>query len=101
MGEQGHDAGHGLCRGAQAIAGRALRGAERLVALRAEEALVLARVETNGAPAGLSSGGARHMRAECRWGVHDDSPLLVVLGSMPRRSMSGPSLPLQPHSTTV
>src|SRR5437868_6066036 len=29
------------------------------------------------------------------------SPLLVVLGSMPRRSMSGPPFPLQPHSTTV
>src|SRR6266699_402554 len=101
LGEQGHDEGHGLCRGAQAIECRAFRGAERLVALRAEEALVLARVDTNVAPAGLSSGEARHIRAECRCGVHDDSPLLVVLGSMPRRSMSGPPLPLQPHSTTV
>jgi|SRR6266581_1125862 len=31
-----------------------------------------------------------HLRAEYRCGVHDDSPLLVLLGSMPRRSMSGP-----------
>src|SRR5436190_22031731 len=68
---------------------------------RTQEPLVFARVDTNVAPADLASGRTRQIGAEYRSGVHDDSPLLVVLGSMPRRSMSGPPLPLQPHSTTV
>ena len=58
-------------------------------------------MDTNSAWAGLASGRAREIGAEYRGGVHDDSPLLVVLGSMPRKSMSGPPFPLQPHSTTV
>src|SRR2546422_9451549 len=59
------------------------------------------RMDTNSAWAGLASGRAREIGAEYCGGVHGDSPFLVVLGSMPRRSMSGPPFPLQPHSTTV
>src|SRR5947207_8569703 len=101
MGEQGHDEGHGLCRGAQPIEGRAFGGAERLVTRVTDEPLLLLRMDTDIALAGLASGRASEIRAEYRGGVHDDSPLLVVLGSMPRRSMSGPPFPLQSHSTTV
>src|SRR5712691_7495921 len=101
MGGQGHDEGHGLCRGAQPIEGRAFGGAERLVTRVTDEPLLLLRMDTDIALAGLASGRAREIRAEYRGGVHDDSPLLVVLGSMPRRSMSGPPFPLQSHSTTV
>src|SRR5712671_2620366 len=101
MGEQGHDEGHGLCRGAQPIEGRAFGGAERLVTRVTDEPLLLLRMDTDIALAGLAAGRAREIRAEYRGGVHDDSPLLVVLGSMPRRSMSGPPFPLQSHSTTV
>src|SRR2546430_7566698 len=101
MGEQGHDEGHGLCRSAQPIEGRAFGGAERLVTRVTDEPLLLLRMDTDIALAGLASGRAREIGAEYRGGVHDDSPLLVVLGSMPRKSMSGPPFPLQPHSTTV
>src|SRR3989442_4808737 len=101
MGEQGHDEGHGLCRGAQPIEGRAFGGAERLVTRVTDEPLLLLRMDTDIALAGLASGRAREIGAEYCGGVHGDSPFLVVLGSMPRRSMSGPPFPLQPHSTTV
>jgi hypothetical protein len=49
----------------------------------------------------LSSGGTRRMRAECGCGVHDDAPLLALLASVPRRSMSGPPFSLQANLTTV
>src|SRR5207245_4448788 len=47
MGQQRHHQTHRLCRGPQAIEGRAFRGAERLAALRTDKALVLARVDAN------------------------------------------------------
>src|SRR2546428_10734750 len=101
MGEQGHDEGHGLCRSAQPIKHRAFGSAERLATLRTNEAPVFLRMDANVALADVASGRTRQIGAEYRGGVHDDSPLLVVLGSMPRKSMSGPPFPLQPHSTTV
>ena len=101
VGTQCHDQADRLSRGPQAIQSCACRCAKRLVALRAQEALVLARVDANVTLACLSSGRARQIGAECGGGVHDDSPLPALLGSMPRRSMSGPSFSLQPHLTTV
>src|SRR2546425_3684342 len=83
VGQQRHRQAHCLRRGAQAIECRAFRGTERLVALCTEEALVLARVDTNVAPASLSSGGARQIGAECRGGVHA-CVLRVTLGNVPR-----------------
>ena len=53
----------------QAVECRAFCGTERLVTRRAEKALVLARVDANVALAGLASGGACQIRAECAlWG---------------------------------
>src|SRR2546425_2540955 len=101
MGKQGHDEGHGLCRSAQPIKHRAFGSAERLATLRTNEAPVFLRMDANVALADVASGRTRQIGAEYRGGVHDDSPLLVVLGSIPRKSMSGPPFPLQPHSTTV
>src|SRR5882724_407940 len=101
MGHQRHHETDRLRRGPQAIEGRAFRGGERLVALGAHEALLLTRVDANVALAYLSSGGAGQIRAECGCGVHEDSPLLALLGSVPRRSMSGPPLLLQVRLTTV
>src|SRR5712691_3437968 len=89
VGQQRHHQAHCLRRGPQAIEGRALRGAERLVALRAEKALVLARVDAKVALAGLSSGGARHIGAACRCGVHA-CVLRVALGNVPRGVCLGP-----------
>ena len=83
VGQQCHHEAHRLRRGPQAIEGRAFRGAERLVALRADKTLVLARVDANVALASLSSGGARHIGAECRCGV-DACVLRVTLGNVPR-----------------
>jgi len=74
VGEQRDHEGHGLGRGLQAVARGAFRGAERLVALGAEEALVLARVDTNVALACLCSGGAVQIGAECGCGVHGCPP---------------------------
>src|SRR5438105_14476914 len=101
MGEQGHDEGHGLCGSAQSVKHRAFGGTERLVTGVTDEPLLLLRMDTNSGWAGLASGRAREIGAEYCGGVHGDSPFLVVLGSMPRRSMPGPPFPLQPHSTTV
>jgi hypothetical protein len=39
--------------------------------------------------------------AEYAGGVHDDAPLLALLGSVPRRSMSGPLCSLQANFTMV
>src|ERR1044071_1639433 len=73
----------------QAVEGRAVRGTERLVTRRAEPALVLARMDANVTLAGLASGGAGHIRAECRSGVHACT-LRVALGNVPRGSMPRP-----------
>src|SRR6266404_730222 len=101
VGHQGHHQADRLRRGPQAIPCRAFPRAERLVALRTHAALVLTRVDVNVTLACLSSGGARQIGAECGCGVHEASPLLALLGSMPRRSMSGPPFSLQLHLTTV
>ena len=85
VGHQRHHKTDRLRRGPQAIEGRALRGGERLVALGAHEAVVLPRVDANVALACLSSGGAGQIGAECRCGVHDDSPLLALLESVPSK----------------
>ena len=88
-----------LRRGPQAIEGGAFRDAACLVALRADEALVLARVDANVPLASLSSGGARQIGAACGCGVHDDPP--GVAWQHARRSMSGPLFSLQVSLTTV
>jgi hypothetical protein len=49
----------------------------------------------------VASGRTLQIGAEYGSGVHDDSPLLALLGSMPRRSMSGPPFSLQANFTTV
>jgi len=74
MGAHGDHAGHGLCRGAQPIAGRACGGAERLATHGTQEPLVLACVDTDGALTDLASGRAREMGAEDGCGVHDRPP---------------------------
>src|SRR4029434_2437992 len=83
MGQQRHHQAHGLCRGPQTIEGCAFCGAERLAARRTEKALLLARVDANVALAGLSSGGARPIGAECCRGVHA-CLLRVTLGNVRR-----------------
>jgi hypothetical protein len=47
-------------------------------------------MDANIALAHLAAGRACHIGAEYRCGVHEDSPLLALLGSMPRRSIAGP-----------
>src|SRR5574341_2517801 len=70
VGPQGPYQADRLRRGPQAIQCGAFRCAERLVALRAEEALVLTRMDTNVTLAGLASGGALQIGAKCAGGVH-------------------------------
>jgi hypothetical protein len=101
MGEQGHDEGHGLCRSAQPIKHRAFGGAERLVTRVTDEPLLLLRMDTDIALAGLASGRAREIGAEYRGGVHDESPRVALLESVPRRSMPEPPFSLQANLTTV
>jgi hypothetical protein len=101
VGHQRHHETDRLRRGPQAIQRRACRSSARLPALRAEEALVRARMEADISLACLSSGGARQRGAERACGVHEDSPLLALLGSVPRRSMSGPPCSWQANLTTV
>src|SRR5207247_9702175 len=96
MGKQGHDEDHGLCRGAQPIEHRACGGAERFVTLVTDEPLLLLSMDMHVALAGLASGRTREIGAAYCGGVHDASPLLFLLRSMPRRSRSSTSFPLQP-----
>src|SRR5206468_24376 len=74
MGEQGHDEGHGLCRGAQPIEGCAFGGAERFATHGTQEPLVLACVDTDVALTDVASGRARQIGAEYDCGVHDRPP---------------------------
>ena len=83
MGEQRHDEAHRLGRGAQAVKYRACGGAERLLALVADEPLFLLRMDTDIASASLASGRAVPIGAEYRRGIHA-MLLLVVRGSVPR-----------------
>src|SRR5215510_9764497 len=99
MSEQGHDAHHGLCRGAQAIEDRTSAGAEGFVALVTDEALLLSRMNTNVALASLASGRAVLIGAAYGCGVHDGPPGFVWKHA--KRSMSGPPFLLQVSFTTV
>jgi hypothetical protein len=99
MGHQRDDPDDRLGRGPQTGPCRPVRGAIRLLTLRAEESLVLTRMETNIALADLSSGGARQIGAACRGGVPDRPP--GVVGEHAWSSMSGPPFPLPASCTTV
>jgi hypothetical protein len=79
---------HRLGRGPQALQRRAFCSRERLMARRAEEPLVLARVEAHIALAGLASGGALQIGAEYDGGVHDSPPGFAWEHT--KRSMSDP-----------
>jgi len=91
MGKHGHDDDHGLCRGAQPIDHRAGGSAEGGVTLVADEPVVLARMDTDIAPASLASGRAVPLGAEYRRGIHD-MLLLAVRGSVPRGVCLDPHL---------
>src|SRR4029453_16056855 len=65
MGEQRHHEAHGLGRGAQAVKRGAFGGAERLMALVADEPLFLLRMDTDIALASLASSRAVSIGAEC------------------------------------
>src|SRR4029434_2048553 len=99
MSEQGHDEHHGLYRGAQAIEDRTSAGAEGFVALVTDEALLLARMDSDIAHADLAPGMAMLIGAECRRGVHDAPPGFVWKHA--KRSMPGPPFLLQVSFTTV
>ena len=62
----------------QAVERRPFRCGEGLAALRTDEALVLARVDTDIALAYLASGRTRQIRAEYKRGIHDHSPLRLA-----------------------
>src|SRR5438874_313544 len=74
MGAQRHDEAHRLGRGAQAVTHRACGGAERLMALVADEPRFLLRMDADMAPASLASGRAVPIGAESGCGVHDAPP---------------------------
>src|SRR4029453_11983666 len=90
MGEQGHDEHHRLGRRMQPIKDGACGGAERLVTHVADAPLLLPRMDTNIALPSLASGRTVRIGTEYCRGVHDDSPLWALPGSMPGRSISGP-----------
>jgi hypothetical protein len=87
-GAQRHDEAHRLGCGAQAVKHRAFGGAERLMALVADEPLFLLRMATDIAPARWASGRAVPMGAA--WGGGTMTLLLAVRGNIATRSMSGP-----------
>ena len=70
----GHHDDHGLYRGAQPIEDGTFAGAEGFMTLVADEALLLLRMDPNIALAGLASGMAVLIGAECSRGVHDTPP---------------------------
>src|SRR5215831_11329767 len=88
VGQQRDHQADRLRRGPQAIQGGALGGTARLVAHGTQEALLLARVDADGALTTLASGRAGQIRAKYRCGVHDCPPGFA--GERARRSMSGP-----------
>jgi hypothetical protein len=83
MGEQRHDEAHRLGRGAQPIEDATFAGAEGFVTCVAEEALLLLRMDTDIALAGLASGMAVLIGAEYRCGIHA-MLLLAMRGSVPK-----------------
>src|SRR5207247_4695138 len=74
MGQQGHDEDDGFCRGAQPIEDRAFGGAEGFVARVTDEALLLARMDSDVALADMTSGRTVLVGAEYCRGVHDAPP---------------------------
>ena len=68
--QQSDDQADRLRRGPQAIQGRAFRNAACLVAHGAQEAPLLARVDTDVALAALASGGTRQVRAGGELPIH-------------------------------
>src|SRR5262245_31225596 len=74
MGEQGHHEYHGPCRRTQSREDGPFAGAEGFVTLMADEALLLMRMDTNIALAGLASGMTVLMGTEYGRGVHDAPP---------------------------
>ena len=73
----------------RAIQGGAFRGTKRLVARRTQEALVLTRADTNVVPWPIWPLAGHKLGQHVVVGSML-SPVLALLGSMPRRSMSGP-----------
>src|SRR5262249_19553625 len=65
---------HSFCRSAQPVADCPFAGAEGVVTLATDEALLLLRMDTNIAPASLASRMATRIGAEYRCGVHDAPP---------------------------
>ncbi len=75
MAESGQRGDQGrLCRGAQPIEEGTFAGAEGVVTRVADEALLLLRMDTNSALAGLASGMEVLIGAACGRGVHDTPP---------------------------
>jgi len=77
MGEQRDDQRHKVARSAQAVQDGPVRCGKGLATLRADEAPVLARMDTNIPLASLASGGTCHIGTECRCGVHACPPRSV------------------------
>src|SRR2546425_5047726 len=73
----------------------------RYTARGAEKPFLLAGMDADIPLACLSSGGARQIGAACGCGVHDESPRVALLESVPRRSMPEPPFSLQANLTTV
>jgi hypothetical protein len=82
MGQQGHAKDHRLDRGVQPIEHRAFAGAEGLVTLVADEALLLARMDTDGSRPIWSLTGQRSLGQNVVAG--STMVLLALCGSMPR-----------------
>ena len=82
MGQQGHTKDHRLGRGAQPIEHRAFAGAEGLVTLVADEALLLARMDTDSSRPIWSLTGQRSLGQNVV--VGSMMVLLALCGSMPR-----------------
>jgi hypothetical protein len=92
-GQQGPHETARLRRRPQTIQREALRGRERRTTLGADAVRGLAGGDADVALACGSSGGPGQCGAAGAGRVPDHAPLLVVLGSMPRRSRSGPLFP--------
>jgi hypothetical protein len=77
MGAPGHDAHHGLCRGAQPLEDGALAGAEGCVTRLTDAPVCLLRMDTDMALARLASGRTVSLGAACGCGVHAGPPGVV------------------------
>ena len=89
QGPHGHDQ---FSRRTPPVEDRAGRSRAGFVARLTNTPRLLARVNPEIALADLASGRTCQVRAEDHRGVHAGSPLLALLGSMPRRSIAGPPL---------